>query len=321
MMQGIVLDASAPLYGRADELIKLLPIPIGYMSLALGIKSAREVVENYSIWGGVPRYWELVGNRSGSLFEKIDALVLDPMGPLNEEPLRLLLEEDPPAIHLRPILDAIGLGASRLSEIGSKVGQPATSLGRPIQRLLSLDLIEREVPFGAGDQHAKRTLYKIKDPFVRFWFELVAPRRSFFVQASAEQRIQLLKGLLSPLYSTTWEELCRQAVGLLEIEKGVLYGKASRYWHGQEPEWDAIAEPCTAGPLFLGEAKWIEKTASEKWILQAFNELKNKTVPSICRIPHRKIIYGLFVPEKPKKVILPKDARLFDAADLLNSLQ
>lgn len=180
MMQGIVLDASAPLYGRAQELIKLAPISVAYLGEALEIADARSIIEYYSIWGGIPRYWELLVNCEGTFFEKIDQLVLDPMGPLNDEPHRLLLEEDPPAINLRPILDAIGLGATRLSEIGTKIGQPATSLGRPIQRLIALDLIERELPFGVNEQHSKRTLYKIKDPFVRFWFEVVAPRRSFF---------------------------------------------------------------------------------------------------------------------------------------------
>ncbi|MFI5421344.1 MAG: ATP-binding protein, partial [Nitrososphaerales archaeon] len=115
MMQGAILDASAPLYGRAQEVIKLGPISAGYIQEALKLKNSREAIESYAIWGGIPRYWELAQKCSGSFFAQIDKLVLDPMGPLNEEPDRLLLEELPPAIHLRPILDAIGLGSHRLS--------------------------------------------------------------------------------------------------------------------------------------------------------------------------------------------------------------
>jgi AAA+ ATPase superfamily predicted ATPase len=193
MMQSAILKESAPLYGRADELIKLQPIAIGYIKEALKLKTPRNIVESYAIWGGVPRYWELVSRVGGNLYETIDRLVLDPMGPLNEEPQRLLYEESPPAIHLRPILDAIGLGANRLSEIASRMETPATTLGRPIERLIELELIQREVPYGTDPQNSKKTLYKIKDPFLRFWFRIVASKRSLFSQVSMSVRHKWLK--------------------------------------------------------------------------------------------------------------------------------
>lgn len=115
MMQGAVLDSSAPLFGRADQIIKLKPISIGYIGKALGLKNARDIIESYAIWGGIPKYWELVKNHGGGLWECIDNLILDPMGFLNDEPARILKGEIPPATTLRPILDAIGLGAHRLS--------------------------------------------------------------------------------------------------------------------------------------------------------------------------------------------------------------
>ena len=59
MMQGLVLDASAPLYGRAREAMKLRPIPAGHLARALGIRDAPGCVRAYAVWGGIPRYWEL----------------------------------------------------------------------------------------------------------------------------------------------------------------------------------------------------------------------------------------------------------------------
>lgn len=55
MMQGLVLDSTAPLYGRAMEIIKLRPLEPGWLVDALGF-DAIKTVEAYSIWGGVPRY-------------------------------------------------------------------------------------------------------------------------------------------------------------------------------------------------------------------------------------------------------------------------
>ena len=97
----------------------------------------------------------------------IDDLVLNPLSPLHEEPDRLLREDLPPAVALRPVLDAIGLGAHRVSEIAARIQTPATSLSRPLQRLMELDLVQRETPFGAPSASARRSLYKIADPFCR----------------------------------------------------------------------------------------------------------------------------------------------------------
>lgn len=321
MMQGAILDASAPLYGRASELIKLAPISAGYLGDALEIKDPRELIQNYSIWGGIPRYWELVVNAGGSLIENIDKLILDPMGPLNDEPHRLLLEEDPPAVSLRPILDAIGLGANRLSEIATRLEKQATSLGRPMQRLIELDIVNREVPFGDEEQNSKRVLYKLKDPFIRFWFHVVAPKRSFFAQAAPATRRHILKEALPPIFSITWEELARRAVPYLSEGLDSLYGQASRYWHGKGPEWDILAESIDGKSLFVGEAKWIEKAPSESWIMKEIDHLKSKGLPPIKRHPNAKVVYGLFIPEKPKKIALPPNVILWDAHDVLKALR
>ncbi|MBF8263759.1 MAG: hypothetical protein HW387_1424 [Parachlamydiales bacterium] len=321
MMQGAILDESAPLYGRADELIKLQPIAIGYMLEALKFKTSRAVVESYAIWGGVPRYWELVSKAANDLYETIDRLVLDPMGPLNEEPQRLLYEESPPAIHLRPILDAIGLGANRLSEVAGRMGEPATALGRSIERLIELDLIQREIPYGTDPENSKKTLYKIKDPFLRFWFKIVASRRSLFSQVSTSVRYQWLKEGLGGLFATTWEELCRSAVPRLSENWEAIYGQAGRFWQGQGPEWDVLSQSPDGQHFLIGEVKWTEKKPSAQWIYKIIQELKNKGIPPVKRHPAAQLHYVIFVPDKPKQLTLPPDVRIVDAKEVIEVLR
>ena len=321
MMQGAILDESAPLYGRADELIKLHPIAIGYMKEALKLKTPRAIVESYAVWGGIPRYWDLASKMESDLYETIDRLVLDPMGPLNEEPQRLLYEESPPAIHLRPILDAIGLGANRLSEVAGRMGEPTTSLGRPIERLLELDLIQREVPYGTDPENSKKTLYKIKDPFLRFWFKVVASRRSLFSQVSTSVRHQWLKEGLPGLFATTWEELCRSAVPILSEKWEAIYEPAGRFWQGHGPEWDVLSQSPDGRHFLIGEAKWTEKKPSAQWIQKTIQELKNKGIPPVKRHPDAQVHYVLFIPEKPKQLTLPSDVRLVEAKELIAVLR
>jgi AAA+ ATPase superfamily predicted ATPase len=322
MMQGAILDSSAPLYGRADEIIKLGPITASYMKEALKLKKPREVVESYTIWGGIPRYWELVEKNREAFFESIDQLVLNPMGPLHEEPNRLLLEELPSAIHLRPILDAIGLGAHRLSEVASRIGQPVTSLTRSIQRLIELDLIERETPYGTDLYNSKRTLYKIRDPFTRFWFHVVAPKRSSFSQVTSSIRHQWLKQSLPYLFSIMWEELCRSAVPLLFRQlDGISYGQAGRFWQGPANEWDILAKSEDDLTLLIGEAKWTAKTPTIKWIHQTVNELKSKGIPPIERRSNTRLLYVLFIPEKPKRLKPIPGVKIIDAREIIKVLR
>ena len=58
MMQGLVLDAASPLYGRGNVIMKLDPIAIRYLQEILHA-SAVQTIEESAIWGGVPRYWEI----------------------------------------------------------------------------------------------------------------------------------------------------------------------------------------------------------------------------------------------------------------------
>ena len=80
MMHGLVLDESAPLYGRAGEIIKVSPMPPPALHEALQLDPEESVVA-YSIWGGVPRNWELAADYD-STGEAVAALILDRNGVL-----------------------------------------------------------------------------------------------------------------------------------------------------------------------------------------------------------------------------------------------
>lgn len=51
-MQGLIMKATEPLYGRAKEAFHLLPLSVGYLSEALGKPAAREVILAYIALGG-----------------------------------------------------------------------------------------------------------------------------------------------------------------------------------------------------------------------------------------------------------------------------
>jgi len=326
LMQGLVLDASAPLYGRAAELLEIGPLGAGFLGDGLKITDPVSCIQSYAVWGGVPRYWELAEPYGSNLDRAVDQCILDPLGPLHREPDRLLLEELPPAAACRPILDVIGMGAHRLSEIAGRLGKPATSLTRALSRLVDLGLVVREQPHGESEKSGKRSLYKIADPLFRCWFRVVAPHRALLAQASPAVRLRLWHEVKLSLFAEAWEELCRQAIARLHEGRSPLarYGPwkpAARYWHGNEPEWDIVAESLEGKQLLLGEAKWTEMTASETAIHQAVEELKAKGIPHSMRGKGHQIVYALFVPRALSERRRRQDPHIVDARDVLPCLR
>ena len=260
MMHGAALAADAPLYGRARETFAVRPFRPGHLADVFPDAGPRDLLALYAAWGGMPRYWELAEPFGTDVENAIDALVLDPAGPLHGEPDRLLLEEVPPATALRPLLDVIGGGAHRVSEIAGRLGRPASALARPLAALVEMGLARRETPFGSDPRSGKRSLYRIDDPFLRLWFRVVAPARTALLQAPRETRLQYWRRHRAALEAQAWEELCRLAVPFLHRSESPLgrlgpWEPAQRWWRRNEPEHDVVARSVDDRRLLVGEAK------------------------------------------------------------------
>jgi len=300
MMQGIVLDSDAPLYGRAHEAMKIGPIPPVFIPEVFETISLVELTEVFTAWGGVPRYWELASEAAGNVQSQIERLVLDPLGPLHREPDRILIEEVPSALEVRPLLDAIGAGAHRVSEIAGRMGRPATSLSRPLSRLIGMGLVRREVPFGEAERASKRGVYKIDDPFFRLWFRLVAPYRGQLVAGNRPSRMRVLRRFWKGLVAEAWEDLCRRQLPQVPESSPLRgpWGPASRWWRGSLSEWDVVSESIEGQRLLLGEAKWRHRPMSARALTRATREVLAKQAPQLPKkYSGHELVRVLFVPE------------------------
>ena len=257
MMLGLVLDASAPLCGRAQEIVPVKPLGAGWIGQALKASRAADLLDAYALWGGIPWYWELASDFT-SPWEAVSQLVLDPLGVLHYEPARLLLDDLRETAQAASILALIGQGCHRMSEIAARLGKPATSLTRPLHRLLELGLIRREQPFGASQRNSKKTLYRLDDPFLAFWFRYVEPNRSRLEAGGVTQVLRQIRGDFNRYRGEIWEHLVRQAVARLVIN-GIEWMPGSSWWGpgtDKAPlEVDVIAESSDKQSLLVGEVK------------------------------------------------------------------
>ncbi len=314
LMRSLVMDVSAPLFGRADEIMKIKPMTAPYLQEVLSCTDV-ETIEEYSVWGGVPRYWELRRSEE-TLKGALQAHLFSSQGILYDEPLRLFLDDMRDTVHSFTILSLIASGCHRLSEIAARLGKPATNLAGPLDKLLQLGYIMREIPFGEGYRNSKKSLYKIADPFLNFYFRFVVPHRSFIEIEQSSTVLELFSGQFSQYVSGMWEELCRQAVpGLMTDE--IQFKPASRWWgspeKGIELELDVVAESLDGRYLLVGECKWTDKPENP-------DRLKEELLKKVTYLPFAKgkmIIPALFL----KQAEGMEPSHIFGPAEIFRALK
>lgn len=260
MMYDLTHDEASPLFGRKEADFNIRPIRLPYLQEALGLNEV-ETIENYAVWGGIPRYWKLREDTS-SLREAIGEHVLSPFGALYEEPQHLFRDDFKDIVKTATIMTIVGGGATRLREIAAKSNEPATNLSRPLSKLIDLGYLEKDIPFGVSVKDNKKSLYRIADPFLYFHYRFVPANRSFIELGRTELINNLLDQRLPELTGYWWERLCRDAVTGSTIG-GITYTEARRWW-GQifvdgeykEVELDVVAESLDKKHILIGECKW-----------------------------------------------------------------
>ena len=290
MMYGLIMDAKAPLYGRAREILKLSPLKPSWITDALG-KQGPEAIEYYSIFGGIPRYWELAADYK-DLDEAVRELILDRKGILHDEPMRILLDDLKSAVQPYSILCLLGQGCRKASEIASRLEIPASSLSRPLSLLMELGYVKKENPFGENPKKSKRSLYSIKDNFINFHFRFVAPRKSALEIELVDKVWKSVSSNLNLHISNVWEDLARWSVSFLKIG-GIEWEFAGRWWgkgaDGSDMEMDILANSSDGKHVLVGEVKWTENIR--------INEVVNKLKYKAGLIPFlrgKKLVYAVW---------------------------
>lgn len=251
MMNAIFLNRSAPLYGRASKLLHVEPMSYAAFCGACHRNPADEESFNlFSLVGGVPKYWEFVRPQQTAV-ALADDLFFGFAPYLDEEPARVLRDENIAGMTALSVLEAVGRGAEKPSEIAARIGTAQTNLTRLLQQLLDASVLARELPFGESIRSTKRSLYRIQDPALRFWFRVYSPHRTRWHQYSLSEKRKLVQDHAS----TVFEDFYRD-----------LYPGASRYWEAGL-EFDSVREEHDAAGhsrIIVSEIKWTTLSAASR---------------------------------------------------------
>ncbi len=288
MMYSEVLSYDSPLYGRRTAQIKLQPISFGYYKEFFDNKSKRELIEFYSITGGVPKYI-LEFDRNKSPLWNIENNIFNKDNFLYSEPKFLLQEEINDLSRYFSILNSIALGNTKLSSICSHLGLNSNSITSYITKLIDLDILEKEVPVTENIENGKKGLYKIKDNYLKFWFGYVYPYQSYLEIENLSYPLEKIKDEFNLWVSKIYEDLSRETI-LNNSEIPFPIKKLGRWWNNNE-EIDIVG--LGDNEIIFGECKW----SSKKVGLSVLLNLKEKSKSVKWNNSSRKEYFILFSKE------------------------
>ncbi len=246
-MNDLFLHRSAPLYQRARKLLHVEPM--GYEAFCDASRLPRENEASFtcfSLVGGIPKYWEFL-EPNGTALDLARDLFFARSAFLEDEPLRILRDERIRGLTALSVLEAVGRGAEKPSEIAARLGTAQTNLGHVLRQLLDASLLTRDLPFGESLRSTKKMRYRIEDPALRFWFRVYSPHRTRWPTYSRHEQEKLVHDHAS----TVFEDCCRSR-----------YPGAARYWE-RNIEFDFVREE-GKDAVVVSEVKFKRLGSAEK---------------------------------------------------------
>lgn len=188
----------------------------------------------YGIAGGTPQYL-LQMDDSMSVDENIKNTFLNSSSALFEEPENLLKQEVREPSLYNAIISAIASGASKLSEISTKVGENSSTCTAYLKNLISLGLVRRETPY--GEKNSKKTIYTVEGNMFRFWYRFIPDNASLIVRGASDLAYQRIRPQISDYMGKIFEDICTQYLWqlLLNGKSPVFFKELGRWWELIQP--------------------------------------------------------------------------------------
>lgn len=266
MMYDTLASPQGPLYGRTTADLLLDELGLREMGLFLPGYSPEQLVETYSVIGGVPRYLEAWNDRR-SVLANIHDTLLSPVSIFRDEPSFLIQDEIADPRTYLAILEAIGGGMKRPVDIAKAAGVQLAHIGKYLRTLDLLRFVRRIVSVDAPVPKSARTSrFEIRDPYLRFHFTFVLPNLRLLEQGRLDRLLGIIReGFDAYVGKTGYEELCRRHVAALSDE-GMLPFDAvdvGRMWD-RRTEIDVVALDRKSRSALVGECRWRSRRMGEE---------------------------------------------------------
>ncbi len=275
MMESEVLAAKAPLYGRRTGQFLVEPMGFNHAKEFFPKKSFSEQFEFYSVLGGVPAYL-LHFDPKKSLVVNIRNHIISKGEVLYEEPEFILKEELREPRSYFSILRSISLGKTKLSEILNETGLAKNILIKYLSVLIELGVVVREVPVTEKQPaKSKRGIYKITDPFFKFWFEYVFANRSYIEEGRQDYVLGKIRANFNQHASGVYEQEAatwlREHLASRHPKLEII--KTGRWW-SKSCEIDVVGLNENGSAAIFAEARWTSKPIGKNVLEDLFKKVE-----------------------------------------------
>lgn len=252
IMKKIFEDRKEPLFGRSTNILELKPLPLVHSIKMLmdGDLSFSDSIETYSLFGGIPRYLELL--RSYDDIDDIIENVFTPGSIFLTEGENVLIQEFGSSWDTHfSILEVISRGKSGPTRIAEQLGMEVQMLPKYLETLKGLKLIRRKRPIFGKPRHVR---YQIDDPFFQFWFEICYPKIGLYRDGRAAVKKDMVRASIG-------SGMERVMVDLLFETSSFPFepDQVGTWWNRSGNEVDILFYSRKERKLGVGEVKWRDR--------------------------------------------------------------
>jgi AAA+ ATPase superfamily predicted ATPase len=292
LMQKKILAYDAPLYGRDTAQLKLSPMPFSATKRFFPDYSDADRVAIYTMWGGVPAYWERL-DLSLSVIDNLQRQLMSYQTWMTDESRTLLQDFITEPHNYVAVLRAIADGLQSSGEISERVGLASNQLSFYLSKLRDAGFVKREVPISQINYRDSRSgRYLVTDPYLRFYYRFLAAFQSRLALGQQQQVTQAIAETLPQfIEANTWRELCRH--WLLDASNNDELPLAVEYVGS---EWksdftiDVVGIDSEQKSLVLGDCYWRNRPVGVK----AVRDLVRKTSTILPDHDGWTVYYTLF---------------------------
>jgi uncharacterized protein len=278
LMQKIFRNAKEPLFGRADNIIKLSAFDITTLKEILhdyypGYTND-DLLAFYTFTGGIPKYIELFCDNGRLDVDGMIDFMVHENSPFTEEGKNLLIEEfGKNYATYFSILSAISGGINTQPNIESALGDK--SIGGQLKRLIEdYNIIVRQLPV-LTKKGTQAVRFEIQDNFIRFWFNYFERYRSLI-------EIKNFKGLRNIIKAdyTTYSGKMLERYFKQKFAESFEFREIGSWWEpkNNQNEIDIVALKLVKNQAVVAEVKRQKKNFNPELFAAKAEHLRNKVL-------------------------------------------
>ena len=303
IMETDVLGYKSPLYGRDLNVWKVAQFQ--FKDIHAWFKILDKALEAYFIFGNIPYYLKFFDPEK-PIDENIRQNMLTKGRNLYDEPLILLRQEFRESRVYTSILKYISLGYTSMGKLCSATGLDKSNISKYLSSLEETHIIKHIVPIGMK----RNGIYDITDPFIRFWFRFVYPRRNDLELGNIDAVMNDINKDLTMYIGHIFENLCEELLRTKLFEEFENYNQIGRWWH-KDKEIDIVALNEQTKEIMFVECKWQNSVNAERILV----ELKEKSKYVQWSDENRKEQFCI-IAKSFKRKLDKKDCLCFDLKDI-----